>query len=73
MLNIFSVIIGLAALGGAMLGFLPFLGWMNWAVIPLALLGAGVGMLSRQDGGRRLNLFVLVAGIIRLAIGGGLF
>lgn len=73
MFNLVSLIIGFIALGGAILGFLPFLGWMNWAVVPLALMGAGFGMVSEHNSGRRLNSFVLVVGIVRLFIGGGLF
>lgn len=73
MFNLVSLIIGFVALGGAMLGFFPFLGWVNWAVVPLALMGVGFGILSQSDGGRRLNSFVLVVAIIRLIMGGGLF
>ena len=73
MFNLVSLLIGFIALGGAILGFFPFLGWMNWAVVPLALMGAGFGVVSQQDSGRRLNSFVLVVGIVRLIIGGGLF
>lgn len=73
MFNMVSIVIGIVALLGAILGFFPFLGWMNWAVVPLALMGAGFGILSRSDGGRRLNSFVLVVGIVRLIMGGGLF
>ncbi|ABQ69063.1 hypothetical protein GG804_19935 [Sphingomonas histidinilytica] len=73
MFNIISLAIGIVALLGAMLGFFPFLGWMNWAIVPLALMGAAFGILSHRDSGRRLNSFVLVVGIVRLIIGGGLF
>ena len=73
MFNLVSLIIGGIALCGAILGFFPFLGWMNWAVVPLALMGVGFGIVSKTDSGRRLNMFVLVVGIIRLIIGGGLF
>ena len=73
MFNLVSLIIGFVALGGAILGFFPLLGWINWAVVPLALIGAGFGMASKHDSGRRLNIFVIVVGIIRLIIGGGLF
>jgi hypothetical protein len=73
MFNLVSLVIGFVALGGAILGFFPFLGWMNWAVVPVALMGAAFGILSRQDSGRRLNSFVLVVGIVRLIMGGGLF
>jgi hypothetical protein len=73
MFNLVSLIIGFIALGGAILGFFPFLGWMNWGVVPLALIGAGFGMVSEHNSGRRLNSFVLVVAIVRLIIGGGLF
>ena len=72
MFNLVSLIIGFVALSGAMLGFFPFLGWINWAVVPLALIGAGFGMASKHASGRRLNVFVIVVGIVRLVIGGGL-
>lgn len=73
MFNLISLIIGFLALGGAILSFFPFLGWMNWAVVPLALMGAGFGILSKADSGRRLNSFVLIVGIVRLIMGGGIF
>jgi len=73
MFNLLSVLIGLVALVGAIIGFFPILGWINWAVIPIALLGVGFGILSRSDTGRRLNGFVLVVAIIRLIIGHGIF
>ncbi|KKC26130.1 hypothetical protein [Sphingomonas sp. SRS2] len=73
MFNLLSLVIGGFALCGAILAFFPFLGWMNWAIVPLALMGAGFGIVSKADSGRRLNIFVLVVGIFRLIIGGGLF
>ena len=73
MFNLISVIIGIVALIGAMIGFFPILGWMNWVVVPLALMGAAFGIMSRSDTGRRLNSFVLVVGILRLIMGGGIF
>ena len=45
MLNIVSLMIGLVALGLAIFAFLPFLGWANWAIIPLAMVGLGLGFL----------------------------
>ena len=72
MLNLVSYIIGAVALVFA-IAFLPLLGWANWLIIPLALIGAGVGQMSAARGGRNLNLFVIVVGIVRLMIGGGLF
>jgi hypothetical protein len=46
---------------------------MYWFVIPIALLGLGFGVLSSRDGGRNLNLLVVLVGVVRLAIGHGIF
>jgi hypothetical protein len=72
MLNLASLIIGVVALIFAVVAFLPFLGWANWLIIPLAVIGAAVGMASRSNAGRNLNLFVIVVGIVRLMLGGGI-
>ena len=72
MLNIVSLIIGVIALLFAMVAFLPLLGWANWFIIPLALIGAAVGMASSSNAGRNLNLFVIVVGVLRLMLGGGI-
>jgi hypothetical protein len=72
MLNIASLIIGIIALLFAVVAFLPLLGWANWLIIPLALIGAAVGMASRSNSGRNLNLFVVVVGVLRLMLGGGI-
>ena len=71
MFNLASLIIGLVALVLAIVAFLPFLGWANWLIIPLAIIGAVVGMVSRNTAGRNLNLFVIVIGVVRLILGGG--
>jgi hypothetical protein len=71
MFNIVSLIIGFVALVLAVIAFLPLLGWANWLIIPLAVIGAGIGMASRSTAGRNLNLFVIVVGIVRLMLGGG--
>jgi hypothetical protein len=73
MFNIVSLIIGLVALVFAVIAFIPLLGWANWLIIPLAVIGAAVGMASRGTAGRNLNLFVIVIGVIRLMLGGGIF
>ena len=72
MLNLVSLIIGAAAMVFAIVAFIPFLGWANWLIIPLAIIGAVVGMLSDSNTGRNLNLFVIVIGIVRLMLGGGI-
>jgi hypothetical protein len=72
MLNLVSLIIGAVALVLAVIAFLPLLGWANWLIIPLAIIGAVVGMASRSTAGRNLNLFVIVIGALRLMLGGGI-
>jgi hypothetical protein len=72
MLNFVSLIIGIIALVCAAVAFIPFLGWANWLIIPLAIIGAAVGVISRSTSGRNLNLFVILIGVIRLMLGGGI-
>jgi hypothetical protein len=72
MLNLVSLIIGIVALIFAVIAFLPLLGWANWLIIPLAVVGAAVGLASRGTAGRNLNLFVIVVGVVRLMLGGGI-
>ena len=61
MFNVVSIIIGIVALLSALIAFLPLLGWINWLIIPLAVIGAAVGMASRNTTGRNLNLFVMLS------------
>jgi len=72
MLNLVSLIIGAVALVFAIIAFLPLLGWANWLIVPLAIIGAVVGMMSSSNAGRNLNLFVIIIGIFRLMLGGGI-
>ena len=73
MLNILSILIGIVTLPAAMIAFIPLLGWMYWFILPLALLGLAIGAMSRSSAGRNLNLVVIVVGMLRLAIGHGIF
>lgn len=73
MFNLISLLIGVVALVFAIIAFIPLLGWANWFIIPVAIIGALVGILSRSTAGRNLNLIVIVIGIVRLSLGGGLF
>ncbi len=72
MLNIVSILIGLVALLLAIPSAIPFLGWGNWVVLPIAVLGAGIGALSRSNHGRNFCLVVLVVAVLRLMLGGGI-
>lgn len=72
MLNLVSLVIGAIGLLVAIPAFLPLLGWMNWLVGAMAIVGAGIGVLSSRTSGRNLNLVVLVIAVLRLSLGGGL-
>ena len=71
MLNIVSILIGLVALVLGIVPFLPFFAWGYWFVIPIAVVGAAVGALSSKDGGRNLNLILILIFAVRLMLGGG--
>jgi hypothetical protein len=72
MFNLVSLIIGFVALICALIAFIPLLGWANWLIIPLAIIGAVIGMISRGTAGRNLNIFVIIVGVVRLMLGGGI-
>ena len=72
MLNIVSLIIGLVAFLFALIAFIPLLGWANWLIIPLAIVGAVIGAIGPSKTGRNLNLIVIVVGVLRLMLGGGI-
>ncbi|MGP1283349.1 MAG: hypothetical protein ACTS1X_10270 [Parasphingopyxis sp.] len=72
MLNIVSILIGLFAALLALIGLIPLLGWVNWFMLPVAFVGLVIGLLSDSNGGRNFNLIVIVVGILRLMLGGGI-
>ena len=72
MLNLVSLLIGIVSLVLALVAFIPLLGWANWLIVPLAIVGTVVGAASNGTAGRNLNIFVIVIGSLRLMLGGGL-
>jgi ABC-type transport system involved in cytochrome c biogenesis permease subunit len=71
-MNALSVIIGIAALIGALVAFIPLLGWLNWLILPVAVIGLVLGLLAKNKNGRNINLVVLAISLFRLFIGGGI-
>ena len=71
MLNALSVLIGFVALLLAIPSVIPLLGWGNWLVLPIALVGVAFGALSRSNGGRNFCLIVFAIAVVRLMLGGG--
>ena len=72
MLNAASILLGLISLLLAIPSAIPFLGWANWIILPIVILGVGLGALSRSNQGRNFCLVVLVIAVIRLWLGGGI-
>ena len=64
------------------IAFLPLLGWMNWGIIPFAIAGLVVSIIGVATAKKSKGLgvvaialccIVIIVGIIRLNIGGGIF
>lgn len=72
MLNLVSILIGLVTLAAGLVAFVPFLGWLNWLVIPIGIVGAAVGVMSSSNGGRNLNIVLIIIFALRLMLGGGI-
>ena len=50
MFNLVSLIIGFVALVLAVVAFIPLLGWANWLIIPLAVIGLVSETQAQSDG-----------------------
>ncbi len=53
-------------------GFVPLLGWINWLMLPFAVIGMIIGVFGKRKTGLLLNIIVAVVGFIRLLMGGGI-
>ncbi|MFT4247231.1 MAG: hypothetical protein QM581_04210 [Pseudomonas sp.] len=81
-MGLISLLWGIVALLWMILAFIPLLGWGNWFLIPFAAVGAiiaAIGLLftsagnrGRAKAGLLLNSVVVVVGVLRLVLGGGL-
>jgi hypothetical protein len=72
MFNILSILIGLFALLLMIPTVIPLLGWANWFILPVAVVGLLFGLLSSRPSGRNLCLVVIALGAFRLFLGGGI-
>jgi hypothetical protein len=70
MLNILSLLFGIVALPLMLIALIPLLGWLNYVVLPLALVGVALGAMSDSNSGRNLNIVVTIVGGVRLWLGG---
>lgn len=73
MANITAFIFGIIALILAIVALIPLLGWANWIILPIAAIGAIIGMASERNSGRNFCFGVVILCAIRLFLGGGIF
>lgn len=81
-MGLLSLLWGIVSLLLMLVAFLPLLGWGNWLVVPFAGLGLLFSVISQAltagEGKNRartgviLNVVALIAGIVRLSLGGGI-
>lgn len=65
-------IFGILAICGMFLGMIPFLGWLNWFNIPLAIIGLLISIIGKSRGGIIICVVAIFFGLLRLMLGGGL-
>lgn len=77
-----SLVLGILVIIGMLIAFVPFLGWMNWGVILVAVIGLIISIVAtataKEKRGPAIAGIVLCAiailgGGIRLILGGGIF
>ncbi len=81
-MGLISLIWGIVAMVLMVFALIPLLGWANWMLIPFAAVGAiiaAVGVMMSEAGrngrakaGLVLNGIVILVGIFRLSLGGGI-
>lgn len=80
-MGIISLLWGIVSMLWMILALIPLLGWGNWFLIPFAAVGAIIAAIAilftapanrgRAKTGLLLNAVVIVVGVIRLSLGGG--
>ncbi|WP_407353160.1 hypothetical protein [Luteimonas sp. R10] len=80
-MGLISLLWGIVAMLWMVVALIPLLGWGNWFLIPFAAVGAiiaaiGIAVTARENRGRAktgllLNGIVIVVGVFRLTLGGG--
>ena len=80
-MGLISLLWGIVAMIWMVVALIPFLGWGNWFLIPFAAIGAviaaiGIALTRAENRGRAkaglvLNGIVIIVGVGRLMLGGG--
>ncbi|WP_018629944.1 hypothetical protein [Niabella aurantiaca] len=72
MMKLFGVLFALVASILAVVAFIPLLGWLYWLVIPIGILSLIFSVLGNSSTGKTLSIIVILVGVFRLMIGGGI-
>lgn len=82
-MGLISMLWGIVAMIWMVFALIPVVGITNWLLIPFAAIGAiiaaiGIAVTAREKRGRAkaglvLNGIVIIVGIVRLSLGGGVF
>jgi hypothetical protein len=70
-MNVVSILVGIVAAIIMVVGIVPLLGWLNWLVVVLCVVGIVFGAISKQKSGLAVNGAVLFISLLRLFLGGG--
>lgn len=68
-----SILIGILCAILMVPGLIPFLGWIQWAVLAGCTLGIIFGVFGEKKAGLIINGAVAVVAALRLLLGGGVF
>lgn len=71
-MKLFGVLFALVASILAVVAFIPLLGWLYWLVIPIGILSLIFSAIGNSATGKTLSIIVILVGIFRLMIGGGI-
>ncbi len=81
-MGLITFILALVALLLTIVAFIPLLGWLNWLFIPITILAlvsniifyyVNLGLPNLARVGVIISIVALLVGLVRLAIGKGLF
>ena len=71
-MNTLGTVIGIITIVLMIVGFMPFVGALNWFNIPIAIIGLVISVIGNSKGGKVMCLLAIIVGAFRLFMGGGI-
>ena len=80
-MQVLGLVWGILSVIGMFIAFIPLLGWLNWLVIPFAVVGLVISIIATANAKQERGLAIagivmcsiaILFGAIRLAMGGGI-